>query len=227
MHKAGGQFILRALLDYVGGSQQIGYHWPRKNIPPKFHDLPLLGVVRNPWDWYLSWFCFNQQKAGNRNPLYLIMSDGGRNDFASTTKNMICFGESSEKSLQRLNELRKMLPDTMEGNRGLGITKSCLEGVQDSFYTWQFRRMFSDDSGRLDGINFARLENLRVELLTFLVGVGVSVSQELKTFVATSEKQNSSTHDHYRQYYDDGLRALVEDNDRLFIEQFGYTFQSP
>ena len=224
MHKTGGQFISTALLNYVGGSQQIGYHSPRKNLPAKFHCLPLLGFVRNPWDWYVSWFCFNQQKTGNNNPLYVVMSDGGRNDFGATISNMIYFGGDSENSLQRLNELRKMLPDTMEGNRGIGLTKSCIDRVEGSFYTWQFRRMFSDDTGNLDGINFGRLENLRVDFLNFLESIGVAVSQELKIFVETSEKQNSSTHDHYSKYYDDDLRMLIEDNDRLFIKEFGYTF---
>ena len=113
MHKTGGQFVSRALLDHVGGSRVIGYHWPRKNLPVKFRGLPLLGFVRNPWDWYVSWFCFNQQKTSNTNPLYAVMSDGGRNDFDVTTRNMIGFGQSSKKSLQRLSELKKRLPDTI------------------------------------------------------------------------------------------------------------------
>jgi len=224
MHKTGGQFISGALLNYVAGSEQIGYHWPRKNLPAKFYGLPLLGFVRNPWDWYVSWFFFNQQKPGSRNPLYLVMSDSGRNDFAATTRNMLHFGSNSDTSLQRLYELGKLLPDAMEGNRGIGITKSCLQGAQGSFYSWQFRRMFSDNFAKLDGIYFGRQENLRVDFLNMLVSMGVAISQELKIFVETSAKQNSSTHDHYSSYYDADLRALVEDHDRLFIEEFGYTF---
>jgi len=224
MHKTGGQFISRALLDHVTGSKQIGYHSPRQNLPAKYHGLPLLGFVRNPWDWYVSWFCFNQQKPGNINPLYFVMSDGGKNDFGATIRNMISFGRNSEESLRRLDELRKMLPDTLEGNRGIGLSKSCLEGAEGSFYTWQFRRMLSDDSGSLDGVHFGRLENLRVDFLNFLASFGVAVSQELKTFVETGEKQNSSVHDHYSNYYDEDLRLLIEDHDRLFVEKFGYTF---
>ena len=93
-----------------------------------------------------------------------------------------------------------------------------------SFYTWQFGRRFADDFGNLDDINFARLENLRAEFLNFLVRIDVAVSKELKTFVETGEKQNCSTHDHYSKYYDDDLRLLIEDNDLLFVEKFGYTF---
>ena len=176
MHKTGGQFVLRALLNYVGGSRQIGYHTPRRNLPVEFHDLPLLGFVRNPWDWYVSWFCFNQQKPGTQNPLYAVMSEGARNDFGATIRNMICFGKNSKECRQRIDDLKQMLPDTMEGNRGLGIAKSCLEGAEGSYYSWQFRRMFSDDSGKLDGINFARLENLRLDFLDFLESTGVAIT---------------------------------------------------
>ena len=50
------------------------------------------------------------------------------------------------------------------------------------------------------------------------------VSQELKIFVETGEKQNSSRHEHYSKYYDNDLRMLIEGNDRLFVEEFGYRF---
>ncbi len=224
LHKTAGQFISSALLKYVGGCQQIGYHWPRKYLPAEFQGLPLLGFVRNPWDWYVSWFCFNQQKPGKYNPLYAVMSDGGRNKFASTITNMIHFGGSSKKSQRHLSILRKTLPNSLKGNRGIGLTRSCLNTANGSFYSWQFRRMFSDDSGQFDGMNFARMENLRVDFLNFLERIEVSVPQEMKTFIEIGEKQNSSRHDHYRNYYDDDLRILIEDNDRLIVEKFGYRF---
>ncbi len=156
--------------------------------------------------------------------MYAVMSDGGRNEFASTIINMIHFGGTSEKSRQHLIELRKMLPDSLKSNRGIGLTRSCLDNVNGSFYSWQFKRMFSDDSGQFDGMTFARMENLRVDLLGFLERIAVSVPQKMKTFIETGEKQNSSRHGHYRNYYDDNLRMLIEDNDRLFVDRFEYSF---
>lgn len=156
--------------------------------------------------------------------MYEVMSDGGRNEFAPTIANMIHFGETSESSQRHLSELRKMLPDSLQGNRGIGLTRSCLENVNGSFYSWQFKRMFSDDAGQFDGMNFARMENLRVDFLNFLERIAVSVPQTMKSFIETSEKQNSSSHGHYRNYYDDDLRKLVEENDRLLVEKFGYSF---
>ena len=41
---------------------------------------------------------------------------------------------------------------------------------------------------------------------------------------ATVPHQNRSRHEHYRQYYDDHTRALIEEHFRDDIDAFGYSF---
>ncbi len=54
MQKTGGQTLGDIIEQCIPDSQVIGYHYPRSVIPPEHLDLPLVGMVRNPWDWYVS-----------------------------------------------------------------------------------------------------------------------------------------------------------------------------
>ena len=54
LHKTGGQSLARVIKACIPNSQEIGYHYPHEMIPQEFAHLPVLGVIRNPWDWYVS-----------------------------------------------------------------------------------------------------------------------------------------------------------------------------
>jgi hypothetical protein len=51
----------------------VGYHFPCADIPAEASDLPVVGIVRNPWDWYVSWYAFNNGPR-MRSPLFKIVS---------------------------------------------------------------------------------------------------------------------------------------------------------
>ena len=75
LHKAAGQSINDALLKCIPEAWEIGYHYPISMLPASAASLPIIGVVRNPWDWYVSWYAFNNLR-GVRNPLFNIVSRG-------------------------------------------------------------------------------------------------------------------------------------------------------
>ena len=58
LHKCGGSFLTEALLRYVPTARRVGYHYPCWKIPDAHRHLPILGVVRNPWDFYVSYHAF-------------------------------------------------------------------------------------------------------------------------------------------------------------------------
>ena len=71
---------------------------------------------------------------------------------------------------------------------------------------------------------FCRQERLRTDLIRFLERVG-AVTDEIRTYVADSEKKNTAMHTHYSSYYTPELAELVSIRDRAVIERFGYTFK--
>ncbi len=80
LHKSGGTFVNEGLLRFVPEARIVGYHLPRHLIPRSLAHLPVVGLVRNPWSYYVSWYSF-QKKMPQPNPLFRVLSNGGRFDF--------------------------------------------------------------------------------------------------------------------------------------------------
>src|SRR5689334_14456425 len=100
LHKSGGTFVNRWLLRHFRDARQIGYHLPRRMIPAELAHLPVLGLVRNPWSYYVSWYTF-QSGMARPNPLFHILSDGGKLGFLGTIRNMVELG-NEERYLDRI-----------------------------------------------------------------------------------------------------------------------------
>ena len=58
LHKCGGSFVNEVLTRFFPSARRVGYHYPRSMIPGTHRGLPVLGVLRNPWDFYVSYHHF-------------------------------------------------------------------------------------------------------------------------------------------------------------------------
>ena len=118
MHKTGGQTINHIIEQCVPSVRHIGYHYPYHLLPPECSGLPIVGMVRNPWDWYISWYAFNIS-LNDVNPLFFIVSDAGQADFKNTLKNLINLGSDTPRNRNYRNALIEMLPESLDGNQGV------------------------------------------------------------------------------------------------------------
>jgi len=217
LHKSGGTFVNQFLVRYFDDAQVIGYHLPRAFLPPQHAALPIFGLVRNPWDYYVSWYSFQAARAAP-NALFSIASDDGRLGFAATVANLVNLGGDPA----RLARLAAALPDQFT-NRGINLTKACLRslsGSSNGFYAWMFERMYGD--GR--GVNFGRMETLRGDLRRFLEALQVPLDGGRREFLCSHPPLNTSQHPSRSALYDAGLRDLVARKDAAVIERFGYDF---
>ncbi|OAD21285.1 hypothetical protein THIOM_002953 [Candidatus Thiomargarita nelsonii] len=87
-------------------------------------------------------------------------------------------------------------------------------------YSWHVRQMFGDD---LQALRIGKFEELRHELLRIMSST-VMLPESLVKAIQTYPAVNVSQHDHYRAYYDQELREIIAEKDRLIFEQFGYEF---
>jgi len=225
LHKCGGQFVRDLLLRFVTGAHEIGYHYPRSKLPGTLAHLPVMGFVRNPWDWYVSWYAFNAERRG-MNPLFTVLSDNGRLAFKETVDNMLRLSEDRELSAKHREQLKSLFPVSMEGNRASGLTKQCIESMTHpdvGYVTWLYRRMFGvDEQGGT--LLLGRVESLRTDLQGFLKQLGVPVSVELQHAIDSGERKNTSNHGPFAEFYDSGLRDLVAQKERTIIGRFDYRF---
>jgi len=225
MHKTGGQSLGHILHDSLPNLQHIGYHYPYHMLPAQHAGLPVVGMVRNPWDWYISWYAFNTRpEVGN--PLFFIISDGFQADYRRTLINLINLPSDLPESRNYRRALIDILPDSLEGNTGIGLTRDCIRSMDDpgvGYYTWQFRRMHGDlDNPRL---HIGHFENLQGDFLDIMQNLGVEQCAALEAAFDSNPRLNTSRHSHYSKYLDDELRELIAQKESTLIERYDYHFE--
>ncbi len=227
MHKTGGQTLSQVINLSIPDNESVGYHFPYSELPAHAADKPLVGMVRNPWDWYLSWYAFNTHPR-MYNPLYVALSDGGNGDFESTVTNLVNLGSDSLKSAQYRTALKSLLPETLDGNRGVGLTRASIDELEQSgqgYYSWLFERMHGNLDSELLHIGY--FENLIDDFVRIMTDLDVEQSGKMKSKFDDIGRTNSSSHSHYSHYYSDDLMQLVGQKDGTLIERYGYRFESP
>lgn len=223
LHKTGGQFVNRLLLQYVPDTYPVGYHLPRSEAPAELRRLPAVAFVRNPWDWYVSWYAFNAATP-RRNPIFRAVADSGRLDFRQAIGNLLELGNETHAKMRE--RIAAELPETRENNFGSGITRAVMEAYHapdTGYLSWLLGYMCAID-GSLAGLHTGRMESLREDLPRLLGECGSPPSQELAAAIAGAPAVNASPRRDYQGYYDPGLKDRVAERDRGIIETYGYRF---
>jgi len=220
LHKSGGTFVNECLLRFFPDARQLGYHLPRSLIPTGLAALPVLGFVRNPWSYYVSWYAFQSQRR-QPNALFRCMSEDGALGFNETVRNMLLLGEPDGK----LDSLLSWLPPAYT-NHGLNLPAFALAPIRDTglgFYSYLFRYMYAGDPASLF---IGHTETLRTDLLGFFEQAGIPISGELRDFVRSAAPRNASPHAAFADYYDQRTKDLVAERDHTLIERFGFRFET-
>jgi len=221
--RAGGTFIYEVVKKFFPSAKEIGYHLPRALLPKKYSHLPLLGTVRNPWEFYVSWY---QHQYSNvtyslaRNVLFGSLSHDRTLGFVETIKNALDLGVNNEK----LDLLLNALPETFDyNNRNIpNVTRNLMEKIRGTglgLYTFRFNHLF----GESRDVFFCRVETLRTDLIAFFQKIGVE-TKALRNYVLSLDRKNVSDGLHYTTYYTRELADLISIRDRQLIERFGFTF---
>jgi hypothetical protein len=222
LHKSGGSFVNECLLRFFPEARQIGYHLPVSMLPSELRALPVLGFVRSPWSYYVSWYAFQSQRP-QPNALFRCVSDDGTLDFKGSVRNLVTLGDDAA----RLERLLALLP-ARYGAQGFGLNLpnfalAPIRGSGLGFYGFLFRYMYT---GGATEPWLGRCETLRADFSAFLERAGVAIGKDLHEFIASASPRNASQHGDWRGYYDRELAELVAARDAEVIERFGYRFDS-
>jgi hypothetical protein len=218
--RSGGTFVSEVIRKFFPSAREIGYHLPRTLLPREYSQLPVLGAVRNPWEFYVSWY-HHVWPRDAASILVSWLSENGKLGFIGTTRNALNLGVNDE----RLDVLIEMLPEQVDyHSRNIpNITKEAMRRVRGAgvgYYTFRFNHLF----GSTEDVFVCRLETLRQDLVGFFEGIGAA-TDELRDYVLRSDKKNIAEHLHYSTYYTPELAELVLIRDRPLIERFGYVFE--
>jgi hypothetical protein len=218
--RSGGTFVSDVIRKFFPSTQEIGYHLPLSALPREFSHLPVLGTVRNPWAFYVSWY--HHQRANRRQgPLISFVSESWKLDFVGTTRNALNLGSRDD-----IEGLIDALPEDFNYRKKhiSNLTREAMRAIQGTglgLYSFRFNQLF----GKADGMHFCRVASLASDLLAFFDVIGVA-QDELRSYVLALDKQNVSDHRHYSTYYTPELAGIVSVRDRQLIERFGFTFST-
>lgn len=210
--------------DCMPSMKHIGYHYPYHMLPTEYANLPVVGMVRNPWDWYISWYAFNTRPSVS-NPLFFILSDGFQADCKTTLKNLINLGSSENSSANYRKALINILPDSLEGNAGVGLTQDTIREMDApnlGYYSWQFQRMHGDIER--EQVHIGRFENLQQEFVKIMQKLQVNELDAMQAKFDKTPRMNASSHSHYSKYLDDELRELIAEKEAGLIEKYAYEY---
>jgi hypothetical protein len=218
--RTGGTFVAEIIMKFFPSAREIGYHLPRSLLPKEYSHLPVLGTVRNPWDFYVSWY-YHIWPRDIGKPLFSWLTDNCKEQFDGAIRNALNLGVDNN----RLDALIEKLPDEVDHlTRNIpNITKNAIRkarGTGVGYYTFRFNQLF----GNADDVFFCRQERLRTDLIHFFKEFGAA-TDEIRSHILTTEKKNRAEHRHYSHYYTEELAEMVAVRDRLVIDRFGYVFE--
>ena len=222
--RAGGTFVYEVVRKFFPSAREIGYHLPRELLPREYSHLPVLGTVRNPWEFYVSWYHHqhsNVRYSPLTNVLFGCLSENRKLDFVQTIRNALDLGVSDDK----LDFLIQALPENFDYQKRHipNLTKDLMRKIRGTglgLYTFRFNQLF----GQADDVFFCRVETLRSDLMAFFERIGVA-SDDLRRHVLGLDKENISERLHYSSYYTPELAELVFIRDRQLVERFGFAFE--
>jgi hypothetical protein len=217
LHKSGGTFVNAMMMKCIASARRVGYHLPYAELPEACRHLPVLGTVRNPWSYYVSWYHFQQSQA-RPNPLFRICSEDLTLDFSGTIRNLLTL----ESDNDRIDRLTAAFPDHFV-NYGLNLTKSCIEKIRGSglgFYSFLHDRLYAG----ADAPRIIPMESLRETLHTVPLGLSPRETMLTRQFILSVPDLNVSDHKPHQHYYSPDLKALVAARDGALIERYGYAF---
>jgi hypothetical protein len=207
--KTGGQFVRRLCHQYLPSERiilnSLNAHSPYEKVATEYPDLPMVAFVRNPWDWYASWYHFFIERPpppDQAGALWRTVFGEGRNSFRDAVT-IACTGEGM--GAVRGRELMR--------ERGIDYY---------SAVHWRIAGVGAE-AGRVE---MCRFESLGDDFVAFLERHGVPVPEGLYKALKTERAFGQSRRERdYRAYYDDELRDVVGAKAARLIADYGYSFE--
>jgi hypothetical protein len=208
--KTGGTFVQQTISDFMPVESPGRTHAPYSALPATARGLPGFYIVRNPWDWYVSFYQYwrkrgiAQDRARPwRQPYKRAvweMMDSGRASFPEVTTRA-CLGEFDTAGL---------FP---------GLACAGLD-LYSCYVHWVVGEALERDD-----YTALRYERLRRDLFLYLSD-REGVDRDLLRAVRNDPPLRTSRHDPYPAYFDDRLRQLVGGKTSWICDRFGYGFQA-
>jgi len=232
--RTGGAFVRRVLKNICSSSLFLPleeWHTPVHDL--KRHDFKKFkfGVIRNPWDWYVSLYHFQQphgkwlkltNSLGPKNTFHHFLSVFLSDKFAQKHQDMKFYpvGNPYKKATVPVFEYMRNLDIGFFSYRYIYMFCKNYENI---FYNKNI--IFKRHNRLLSLDRVLRNESLSTSLINLIADKGICDKEKAITICRTCKKVNPTKHKHYSRYYTKKLINLVKYKDRLIIDKYNYKFE--
>jgi hypothetical protein len=195
-------------------------------IPTEIKHLPVYGWVRNPWEWYASFYDYQRS---------------GSDEYDRKSKSVYkAFGKKEVAFDEFLKQL--LAPTTDYINRIINWEK--IEVMQDPqlaengnrfkiysgleiFILWKDNPIpllkHMHQTWLTPATRIYKVDNIRTDLIEILKDLNL-LTEELESRILKEPARNESVLHNYTDYYTEETRQLVYNEHRDFIEKYNYKF---
>ena len=216
--KTGGMFVKYWMIKNLGARRYLYKHVPLRFLEEKDRDRIKIGIVRNPYAWYVSYYTYmvrHKKIKGtfrefllwylyHPRDLLVIMKEKFKGIYPPETELPIGAWSYYFINYFSFEALRIFRWSKM-------YWKYQVEPVDEMSYE-EIRQVFLND---LDVL--MRTENLREDMIKLF-------GEEHRESIYSAPDKNVSHHDHYMHYYDKELIDLVRARDGVLMDHLDYRF---
>jgi hypothetical protein len=224
--RTGGIFFRRMCQEHLPADWELhelpATHAYHSAIPEESVGLPAICFIRNPWDWYVSWYEFTtrymlsegrgEQPMPATNP-WNTLFDAGRRDFRETVVTA-CTRAEGDRPWELA--MREWDVDLCTGMFWLMAGHAPAPPPEDSPLAPLF------PPGR--EVQTGKYERFREDFTAFVERNAIPAPDAFMDAIRNEPPRHASVRRPYREYYDDELRDLVGTKARYLIERYGYAF---
>lgn len=229
--KTGGQTMLRMLdrFKFLFRGRGRGFHRSVASVRPEMLEgKHKYALVRNPWDWYTSWYYFLKETPGLHNVLFNTISNKGKYGFKRSINNLFDMLEGNEDITDKFNTsivnapLRRPLQVSGDDIDRIG-SWGC--GLQSYYYHYLVFGEEAIEDHDYTNVTIGKQESSRVDTLAFMKSLDIENARLTKT-ITNHRRLNQTKFDYgkYQDQYDDKLKKRVAEKEQYIIEKYGYTF---
>ncbi len=223
--KCGGTFVRSALLEVDGPEKFAGrYHGPWSELPNQYRAMPVITAVRNPYDWWVSWYHY-MKKTNWFNPIARAAVNSGNESFSDMLQFIV-------ESLKNNTQAAALVDSEIQA------LKNASNVVHNDFTTHMIGYMRQQQCGVLSWrfafqlyglpetqLTILKQESLLDDLTTAMNRAGLTLENNQNQSLLNLPKVNvTQRKSNYREYYNEQSQAAVANLDKQILDRFDYQF---
>lgn len=230
----GGAFIRSALKKAFPKAtfmELTAWHTPIQNLDPKYNNRFKFGIIRNPWEWYVSFF-HHQRPNG---PLVRLFTNYQTDNFSLFLKNILSTDFIKNRLEMKFHPVgNPYVPATVPKlqymyNLDIGFFSyryiyMFFNNYENIFFNTDKNLIFKEHDSLISVNKVIKNEGMVTNLINMFDERNIQIEPKVKKEWTITPRENTVPRRHYKSYYTKELIELVQYKDRLIIDKYGYKF---